>query len=49
MEYLPTAIHSFRNYILVGLGRVMRMYEIGKKKLLRKAENRDFLGGVMKI
>jgi len=42
VEFIPTALHVFRNYILIGLGRVMRMYEIGKKKLLRKAENRDF-------
>lgn len=49
VEHLPMAFHPFRNNILIGLGPVMRYYEIGKKKLLRKAENREFQGGVIKI
>jgi len=34
------AFHAFRNNILIGVGTFLRMYEIGKKKLLKKAENR---------
>ena len=34
------AFHAFRNNILIGIGTKMRYYEIGKKRLLKKAENR---------
>jgi len=43
------AFHAFRNNILIGIGTKMRYYEIGKKRLLKKAENRSFLAGVCNI
>jgi splicing factor 3B subunit 3 len=49
VENLPLAFHPFRNHILIGVGNVLRYYEIGKKKLLKKAENRDFTAGVSNI
>lgn len=49
MENLPYAFHPFRNHVLVGVGNLLRYYEIGKKKLLKKAENRDFQSGVINI
>lgn len=33
---------AFRGRLLVGLGPVLRLYDLGKKKLLRKSENRSF-------
>jgi len=46
---MPMAFHTFRNNILIGIGTLFRMYEIGKKKLLKKSENRNFTGGVSNI
>lgn len=43
------AFHAFRTFILIGVGTFLRLYEIGKKKLLKKAENRNFMTGVMNI
>ena len=43
MDQLPLSFHVFRNNILIGVGTLLRMYEIGKKKLLKKSENRYFL------
>jgi splicing factor 3B subunit 3 len=31
---------AFQGRLLVGVGKALRLYDIGKKKLLRKAENR---------
>lgn len=49
VENLPYSFHAFRNNVLVGVGNVLRYYEIGKKKLLRKGENRCFQSGVINI
>lgn len=46
---MPLSFHTFRNNILIGIGTLFRMYEIGKKKLLKKSENRNFTGGVVNI
>ncbi|KHJ44087.1 CPSF A subunit region [Trichuris suis] len=40
VEEAVTSISSFRGRILVGVGKALRLYEFGKKKLLRKCENR---------
>jgi hypothetical protein len=37
------AFHAFRSFVLIGVGTLLRLYEIGKKKLLKKAENRYIL------
>ncbi len=42
VENLPYCFHPFRNNVLIGIGPILRQYEIGKKKLLRKSENREF-------
>ena len=31
---------SFQGRLLVGVGRFLRVYDMGKKKLLRKCENK---------
>jgi splicing factor 3B subunit 3 len=38
VEDVPVAIAGFGGRILAGVGRVLRIYDCGKKKLLRKAE-----------
>src|SRR3546814_8004399 len=38
---VPHCLHEFNGRLLVGVGRALRMYELGKKKLLRKAERSE--------
>lgn len=38
MEDVPYALHGWSEKLLAGIGESLRAYEIGKKKLLRKAE-----------
>ena len=40
MDDVPAAIVSFQGRILIGVGRYLRVYDLGKKKLLRKCENK---------
>jgi len=42
VEDLPTAIHPFQNRVLVGIKNILRLYDLGQKKLLRTAENKKF-------
>ncbi|MEQ2182848.1 hypothetical protein GOODEAATRI_026535 [Goodea atripinnis] len=41
VEDVPLAIAPFQGRILVGVGKLLRIYDLGKKKLLRKCENKD--------
>ncbi|XP_050527513.1 splicing factor 3B subunit 3 isoform X1 [Daktulosphaira vitifoliae] len=41
VDNVPTAICGFQGRVLIGVGRILRLYDIGKKKLLRKCENRQ--------
>jgi splicing factor 3B subunit 3 len=36
------AVCAFQDKLLVGVGKSLRLYEMGKKKLLRKSENKTF-------
>jgi hypothetical protein len=36
---IPMCIAGFQGYMLAGIGRSLRLYEMGKKALLRKCEN----------
>lgn len=40
VDEVPMAICSFQGRLLVGIGRMLRLYDMGKKKLLRKCENK---------
>lgn len=40
VDDLPGAIASFKGKILIGVGKFLRVYDLGKKKLLRKCENK---------
>lgn len=42
VEALPLALTSFQGMLLAGVGRVLRMYELGRRQLLRKCEARGF-------
>jgi len=42
VDDVPYALCPFQGRLLVGTGKVLRVYELGKKKLLRKCENKGF-------
>ena len=44
VDDVPAAIVSFQGRVLIGVGRYLRVYDLGKKKLLRKCENK--VGGI---
>ena len=37
---IPTALIGFQGRLVAGVGKALRIYDMGKKKLLRKAENK---------
>jgi splicing factor 3B subunit 3 len=37
---VPTALLAFQGRLVAGVGKALRIYDLGKKKLLRKAENK---------
>eukprot|EP00879_Flechtneria_rotunda_P016767 GHRR01017550.1.p1 GENE.GHRR01017550.1~~GHRR01017550.1.p1 ORF type:complete len:1036 (+),score=359.64 GHRR01017550.1:786-3893(+) len=41
LEGIPGALAAFKGKLLAGVGPVLRLYELGKKKLLRKCEYRQ--------
>ena len=49
VEELPFALCEFNGRLLVGLGRNLRLYELGKKKLLKKCENKLFPHTIVKL
>ena len=40
LDDVPVAMEPFQGRLLVGVGRLLRIYDIGKKKMLRKCENK---------
>ncbi|GLG92316.1 Splicing factor 3B subunit 3 [Gryllus bimaculatus] len=40
VDEAPTCLCPFQGRLLVGVGRMLRLYDLGKKKLLRKCENK---------
>jgi len=48
-EDAPTAITPFQGRVLIGVGNLLRIYDLGKKKMLRKCELRSIPNRVIKI
>ncbi len=40
VEEIPAAVCAFAGKVLVSVGRLIRVYDMGKRKLLRKCENK---------
>mmetsp|Transcript_5259 Transcript_5259/g.8138 ORF Transcript_5259/g.8138 Transcript_5259/m.8138 type:complete len:95 (-) Transcript_5259:683-967(-) len=40
-EFIPSAFSESRGRIVCGVGNILRIYEIGQQKLLRKFDNRN--------
>ncbi|KAJ3054091.1 Splicing factor 3B subunit 3 [Rhizophlyctis rosea] len=49
VDDIPYALCAFQGRLLVGMGSSLRIYELGKKKLLRKCENKQFPSTVVSI
>ena len=41
-EDIPSAFNEYRGRLIAGVGNILRVYELGQKKLLRKCENKNF-------
>ncbi len=37
---VPLSVMAFQGRLVAGVGKALRIYDIGKKKLLRKVENK---------
>ena len=40
LEEIPFAMCAFQGKVLIGVKNLLRLYDLGKKKLLRKSENK---------
>eukprot|EP00039_Didymoeca_costata_P018972 m.335766 g.335766 ORF g.335766 m.335766 type:complete len:1204 (-) comp17672_c0_seq1:1765-5376(-) len=49
VEAVPAALHAFNGRLLAGIGNLLRLYDIGKRKLLRKCENKGIPNLVVHI
>ena len=49
VEDTPYAICAYQGRVLIGVGRLLRLYDMGKKKLLRKCENKHLPSCVTNI
>lgn len=49
VEDIPGAIAAFQGRLLVGVGKILRVYDLGKKKLLRKCENKHIPNQIVNI
>ncbi|XP_046397462.1 splicing factor 3B subunit 3 isoform X1 [Ischnura elegans] len=49
VEDVPGALCPFQGRLLVGAGRMLRLYDMGKKKMLRKCENKHIPNLIVSI
>lgn len=49
VEDVPYAMVNFHNKLLVGIGKCLRLYSFGKKKLLKKLENKGLPNTIVKL
>ncbi|KAI1285559.1 Splicing factor 3B subunit 3 [Halotydeus destructor] len=49
MEEVPQSICAFQGRVLISVGRLLRIYEMGRRKLLRKCENKHFPNYIVDI
>lgn len=49
VEGIPLALCQFQGRLLAGIGPVLRLYDLGKRKLLRKCENKLFPNSILSI
>ncbi|CAN1257725.1 Spliceosome-associated protein 130 B [Linum perenne] len=49
VEGVPLALCQFQGRLLAGIGSVLRLYDLGKKRLLKKCENKLFPNTIISI
>ncbi|CAN6471236.1 unnamed protein product [Victoria cruziana] len=49
VDGIPLALCQFQGRLLAGIGPVLRVYDLGKRKLLRKCENKLFPNTIISI
>ncbi|KAG8934150.1 pre-mRNA-splicing factor rse1 [Tulasnella sp. 417] len=49
IDDVPLALLAFQGRLLAGVGNALRIYDIGKKKLLRKCENKAFPSAIVTL
>ncbi|RHY15498.1 hypothetical protein DYB36_006057, partial [Aphanomyces astaci] len=49
LDGIPYAMCEFQGRLLVSVGKILRIYDLGKKKMLRKCENRNFPSTIVKL
>ncbi|KIY53064.1 hypothetical protein FISHEDRAFT_63486 [Fistulina hepatica ATCC 64428] len=49
IDDVPLALLPFQGRLVAGVGKALRIYDIGKKKLLRKAENKTFSTAIVTL
>ncbi|KAJ9476414.1 Pre-mRNA-splicing factor RSE1 [Pseudozyma hubeiensis] len=49
VDDVPLVLRAFQGRLLAGVGRALRIYDLGKKKLLRKCENKSFATAVVSL
>ncbi|TPX62142.1 hypothetical protein PhCBS80983_g00623 [Powellomyces hirtus] len=49
IDGIPYAVCAFQGRLLVGMGKTLRIYDAGKKKLLRKCENKQFPNNILTL
>ena len=49
VEDVPLAICSFQGRAVIGVGKLLRIYDLGKKKLLKKCENKNISNSIVTI
>lgn len=49
VDGIPLALSQFQGRLLAGIGSVLRLYDLGKKRLLRKCENKLFPNTIISI
>ncbi|KAK6185339.1 hypothetical protein SNE40_007593 [Patella caerulea] len=49
VDEVPGAITAFQGRVLIGVGKYLRIYDLGKKKMLRKCENKSVPNFIVNI
>jgi splicing factor 3B subunit 3 len=49
VDGIPSAILGFQGRVLIGVGKLLRLYDMGRKKLLRKCENKHIPNFIVSI
>lgn len=49
VEDIPLCMTEFQGRLLVGIGRILRLYDLGKMRLLKKCENKLFPNSITRL